>query len=533
MSNFFSHRLTKSYRDVLALARSDHAFANATSIIVTVAILSLWLAGVIFTETRHEFFRDEVRALSLTRAAHSPLDLYGLIKYEGHPVLWYLLLYIGKSIIDTPLVLPVTSIIVVFAAVAVFMFFSPFPLWFRCLFIFSALPFYEYSVMARNYGISMLLLFIGAALYRTRAKHPLWLALVLALLANTNVHSTILASLILALWAWDIVAEQKPRAVQTKGLFSYLAPFLIVFAGLLLSAAFAMPRENTIVTSVTRSLTMREIAYSLREAVLWPEQTFSEIVPPTFAPAAAAALLYFPVFGLLHRPNLLLAALGGELALGVFFRVVYQGHYQHQGLFLVFLLFLYWLFIESSTKETMTRTKHLLFRTGFYAVVLILVIQIAKAEPMVWTDIHLEQSSSKAFGKFLNDSETYRDAIIVPEPDYLLESLPYYAKNRIYFSRERRFGTTVLFTTDADYRLSLGQLLSIARGIKTRYRQPVLIVLGHRDIDKQRSGEKRYSYNKVFSWTASDSMNFNESTTLIREFNSAYGDENYRVYSVR
>ncbi len=525
-------RLTESCGGILPLAQSNNTFANTTSVIVTIAILSIWLAAVIFTETRHEFFRDEVRALSFVRAAKSPLDLYGLIKYEGHPVLWYLLLYIGKSIIDTPLILPVTSIIIGFAAVAVFMCCSPFSLWFRCLFIFGALPFYEYSVMARNYGISMLLLFIGALLYRNRAKYSLSLAFVLALLANTNVHSAILASLILALWAWDRVAERKTPAAQTAGLFSYLAPFVIVLAGLLLSAAFAMPRENTIVTSVRHSLSVRELADSFRDAVLRPERTFSEIVPPRFPPLVAAALLYLPVFGLLRRPDLLLAALGGQIAFGALFRIVYFGHYQHQGLFLVFLLFLYWLFIESSNNETMTRIKQLLFNMGLYAVMLILVIQVANAERVVWTDINLEWSSSKAFGEFLNGSAAYRDAIIVPEPDFLLESLPYYANNRIYFPREHRFGTTVSFTTDADPRLSLGQLLSIARGIKTRYRQPVLIVLGHWN-DMHKSGENKYSYNKVFSWTTNDSVNFNESTALIREYKSAYGDENYRVYAVR
>jgi len=201
------HRLTKACSEILSLAQSKYPFADAKHALVAVAILGIWLAMVIFTVTRHEFWRDEVRALSTARAASSPLDLFGLTKYGGHPILWYLLLYIGKSIVDTPLVLPVISVIIAFAAVAVFMFFAPFPLWIRCLFIFSALPLYEYSVMARNYGISMLLLFVAAVLYRNRARHSMSLAFVLVLLANTNVHSAMLVCLIGALWAWDVVVE--------------------------------------------------------------------------------------------------------------------------------------------------------------------------------------------------------------------------------------------------------------------------------------------------------------------------------------
>jgi hypothetical protein len=383
---------------------------------VSIAILGVWLTVVIFTTTNHEFWRDEVRPLSLARAANSPLDLYGLTQYDGHPILWFMLLYIGKSIFDTPLILPVTSIVIAFGAVAVFMFFAPFPLWIKCMFIFSALPVYEYSVMARDYGISMLLPFVGAVLYRNRAKHPLLLAFVLALLANTNVHSAILACLIAALWAWDTVVEQRTAPVQVGGLSPYL-PFAIVFAGVLLCAAFTMPRENTILTSV-RSVTAQDIGLSLIKATLQPERNFSDLVP--MVNPVAGLLLYLTAFGLLSRPNLFLAALGGQIAFGVLSLVVYPLEYRHQGLFLVFMLFLYWLFIQSMNKVAMTRTKHLLFNMGYVAMLILILGNCNKTPYVVWKDITMEKSSSKAFGKFLNRSALYHNAIIVPEPDYLL-----------------------------------------------------------------------------------------------------------------
>jgi hypothetical protein len=533
MMNHPGHRLSKAFSDILELARSKDSFASAKSAIVAIAILGIWLTIVIFTATRHEFSRDEVRALSLARAAISPLDLYGLTQYDGHPILWYLLLYIGKSIVDTPVILPVTSIIIAFVAVAVFMFFSPFPFWIRCLFIFSA-PLYEYSVMARNYGISMLLLFVSAVLYRNRAKYPFSLAFVLALLANTNVHSAIFACLIAAVWAWDIVVEKKTASVQGRGLSLYL-PFAIVFAGVLLCAACTVPKENAIVTSIRHTFSIRDLAYSSFDAVVHPERTFPQVVSKRFPPWVAAGLLCFAAFGLLHRANLLLAALGGQIAFGVLFRLVpYSGEYRHQGLFLVFILFLYWLLIESLNNGAMAKGKHLLFIVGLYvAMPTLVLIGVDRAKNAVWTDIRQEMSSSRAFGAFLNRTGTYRDAVIVPEPDYLLESLPYYAMNRIYLPREHRFGTTVSFTTDSNCRLSLGELLSAARGIKTRYGQSVLIVLGHRDVDKYKSGERKYSYNKVFSWNTNESADFNKSTILVREFKTSYSDENYSVYSIR
>ena len=111
----------------LMLPQTRDYFADAKFRIIAIAVLGIWLAGVIFTATRHEFYRDEVRAFSLARAAVSPLDLFPLLRDEGHPLLWYVLLYVGKSIVNTPLVLPVTSIAIAFIAVVIFIFFSPFP----------------------------------------------------------------------------------------------------------------------------------------------------------------------------------------------------------------------------------------------------------------------------------------------------------------------------------------------------------------------------------------------------------------------
>ena len=181
------------------LLRTREMSSTVTTRAIGVALIALWLAGVVLITLNHEYWRDEVRAWSLARQAASPFELPALVRYEGHPLLWYLLLFIGSSIVDSPLILPVTSTLVGLAAVTVFLWRSPFALWVKVLFIFGALPFYEYAVVARNYGVSMLLLFAAAACYRERFTRPLRLALVLALLANTNVHSAMVTGLLTAL----------------------------------------------------------------------------------------------------------------------------------------------------------------------------------------------------------------------------------------------------------------------------------------------------------------------------------------------
>src|SRR5690348_347110 len=56
-----------------------------------------WTIAACLIATRHEFWRDEVRALSLVTEASSLIDLWHSLQDEGHPILWYLLLYVGFS----------------------------------------------------------------------------------------------------------------------------------------------------------------------------------------------------------------------------------------------------------------------------------------------------------------------------------------------------------------------------------------------------------------------------------------------------
>lgn len=446
---------------LLEWARSRQPLTGGYRAVHALIILSLWLMIVTFTVTKHEFRRDEVRAFSLASSATSLVDLPHAIENEGHPLLWYLLLYLGNAVANTPLVLPIVSVSIAFAASAVFLILSPFQVWIRCLFIFS-MPAYEYSVMARNYGISVLLLFTAAALFRHRKRHPFFLATTLALLANTNAHSVILSSLVLALWAWEEVFRRRIDPIY-KSIRAFCLPFLIVLAGVLLCVISCMPKAPTIVTSAFQ-VSKEKIVYSILDAALYPGLTFERLTLSADTPILLSILIYLVLLGLVSRPELLLASFGASLGFGVLFRLVYPGGYRHQGLFLAFILFLYWLFVESKARGgAISKNGRFFYRLGMGTIAVLLVFNLARTSYSVVADISKEKSSNKAFGRFLCLDETYRDAIIVPEPDYLLESLPYYANNMIYLPRERRFSKTASFTVEARRRLSLGEMLSMSK----------------------------------------------------------------------
>ena len=86
------------------------------------------------------------------------------IRGEGNPAVWYLLLRGAHALVARPEVLQIVALIVASAAILLLVLRSPFSLPLIALILVGPFAIFEYSVMARNYGISMLLLFLLATL---------------------------------------------------------------------------------------------------------------------------------------------------------------------------------------------------------------------------------------------------------------------------------------------------------------------------------------------------------------------------------
>jgi len=518
-------------KKLLAFAQSKNPRASVATLIAALVVLCAWLILVVFTASQHEFWRDEVRALSVAQSAASPLDLFNKIHNEGHPIVWYLILYLGNLL--APQILPFAALVIALGAVAVFMFFAPFPFWLKCLFLFGVLPVYEYSVMARNYGISMLLFFVAAALYKNKSRHPVLLGVVLALLANTNIHSAMLVCLIALVWAWDAVAERRKNGQTLNPGAGFAAAFVIIAAGVALGVFPALPDDTSILGIYRNPIGPPALSKPPEQVFQEASGVFAKLMPEEAQPFLAMALLALTALGLIRRPALFLAALAGLVAFAALFLLVYWGQLRHQGIYFVFVVFLYWLRMDSANAKPARLPARVAQGMGLVALVGLLAGGVVVGYRAVTQDITTQMSSNKDLGAFLTSSEAYRDAIIVPEPDYLVESLPYYAPVSLFYPREQRFGKYVSFTTASSKYITLGILLNDAIDLKNKYGKPVLIVLGHKDVGPRQSGTARFSYGSLFQWYSADVATLNSATTLVGTFTSAVGDENYRVFLVK
>ena len=152
----------------------------------------------------HEMWRDEYQAWLVARDAHSIRELFANLRYEGNPALWHLLLYPLTAVTSDPRAMQVLNYLLAVAAVAVISFRAPFPWLWRVLHVFGYYVLFEFTLISRSYALGCFLTMLACALFPTRRTHPIRLAIVLGLLANTHVFGLAIACAIGLIAAADV-----------------------------------------------------------------------------------------------------------------------------------------------------------------------------------------------------------------------------------------------------------------------------------------------------------------------------------------
>ena len=215
----------------LAAARQRHAPFLAI-IWACFTVLVLWVAH------HHEPFSDEAQAWLLARDSSFFEMLFRRMHYEGSPALWHGMLWalvrlgapFGSMSYLSALLASLSALLVLFAA--------PFPPWLRGLFVFGYYPAYQYAVVARSYGLNVLLVTLAAILYPTRESKPLRYCLILAALANANAFGFVVAVVLFldfALTSW------KFRSTRGK---HYLISGIVFGIAAILAVAQASPAAD-------------------------------------------------------------------------------------------------------------------------------------------------------------------------------------------------------------------------------------------------------------------------------------------------
>lgn len=515
--------------------------------LVVFAMFAAWLCVVSFLSWTHLVWRDEVKPLSIAVQSDSVFVMLQQLRWEGHPSVWYLLLRAAHTLFPHPQVLLLVSVTVAASAALILLLRAPFSLPLLALILFGRFSMYEHSVMARNYGISVLLLFLFAAFYERHRDRDLLPGGLLFLLANCNVLSALLTGALLLFWSVDILCGEAPSKPRGIRMFLYNAG--LAMSGVVICFITVFPPLSDSIAVAPANFTFK----TLMQAIFLPSLQMDSwglpgsgrlinLVPPLSTPfeIIKSLILIGSTLGLIRRRGAVLAALATLVGFSLFFLILNPGAYRHQALWLAFLICLYWLAAPGyARKEPISPDKRkpfvsLLANTGTALFVLLLLLQLPfsaqKIFGIVIAPVAALENPNNNVKSILAGDPDLKQAVIVADPDFLLETLPYYVSNPTYLMREQRYGDVVHFTRKAQRELSLGDVLANARRLRQETGRPVVILLAH-EIDPSLPARRiAEGYDWTFTVTPEQARAFQMSTRLLKHRAPAETLEEYYAY---
>jgi len=517
--------------------------------LIALAMFVVWLGVVSFLAWTHLVWRDEVKALSIALQGDSVFAMVKELRWEGHPALWYLLLRSAHTLVPRPEVLQLVSIVVAALAVLILVLRAPFSLPLLALILTARFSMYEYSVMARNYGISMLLLFLFAAFYERHRDRDCLLGVLLFLLANCNVHSVLLVGGLLLFWFVDILCGEAANKLRNIRMFLYNAALAAIGVVTCFITVFPTLADSIRIdpNSVTFKTLIKGMFLPSLQFYSWglpgPDR-LARLMPLLGKPLTIvkSLILFGSTLGLIRRTGAFLAALTTLVGFSLFFVVLIPGSYRHQALWLVFLICMYWLAVPGNAQKepvSPVRLKPFVGRlstAGTALFVLVLLLQLRYSAQKVFgtviAPVAALDNRNNNVRSILAGHPDLKQAVIIADPDFLLETLPYYVSNPTYLMREQRYGNVVHFTRKAQLELSLGDVLTNGRRLQQATGRPVVILLSH-EIDPSLPAQV---YKEGINWTFTimpeQARAFQLSTRLLKHRAPAETFEEYYAHAM-
>ncbi|MBU1692647.1 MAG: hypothetical protein KKC51_01655, partial [Verrucomicrobia bacterium] len=292
--------------------------------------LYAWL--VLTTLRAHELWRDEAQTWLICRDA-SLGEMFSLLRYQGHPALWYLLV---RPLAQLGLPYETMGLLHVSLAIGsafLVLRFAPLPRLTRALLVFSFWMIWMYAIESRVYAIGILLLFLIAQGYPDRHARPWRHGLLIALLFNSNLHMAFLAGALTLGFAWETLRRRTWDA-------RHGAALALMAAGALALAwqfdFFRAPGDNMYRGSFAWERNPTAILRGITTAFFPGVQNFYEYLAP-----AAVAVLLLLIFALLTRPVCLWFVASHVLGMSLLLWLT-SALSRHYGLFLLGGIFALW-----------------------------------------------------------------------------------------------------------------------------------------------------------------------------------------------
>lgn len=404
--------------------------------VLRIVLLAAYAGLVFFTAAHHEPWFDEAQSWLIARDCPLPALLTHVLRYEGTPGLWHVLLM--------PFARPgfpyawfnYLSAAIAVGGVGLFLAYSPLPRWMTALLPFTYFLAYQYAVVARQYVLLAPLLFLIACAYRGKDRRPLLLAGLLALLAHTSVYGLMLAAAIALGHFADMLRQWQAWGAAQR--WRHLAGGVLLIVAAAAALAVIWPAADNRIKPWGGLIFAHPL---LRTGAALDEAWFSQ-------PAATAVLLLVSC-AWFYQTGVLLTFLGGLLGTTVLFVVIRVADH-HTGIALVYWLFCLWLSFDRRPQwePTARAPARRAVKLALLAVVAGLCLrQIYWTACAVRYDVQSTYCGAEAAARYIRQQHLDRQRIGVAN-DMTIAILPYFSRN-IFANFDDGYGGSFVNHADA------------------------------------------------------------------------------------
>lgn len=395
----------------------------------------LWLIFVLFIVVsvygliKHQPWRDEAQAWLIVRDL-SAGEIINQMPYEGTPPLWHFIIFpLAKSGLPYEAMIYLHYFLGV-SLIFLLLFFSPLPKIVKFILPFNYYFLFEYIIIARNYSLTALILFLIAILYKKRWDKPILYGGLIFLLAWTNVHSLAIAGFLFILFCYDLWLKNKNEQTVKNTIW---ASFILAFLGILSTILIILPQPDQVATLKFNNLFF--VGKSLAVAIL------PLLIHTSDAISAASFYWLFGlvwliiIFAFLQGWKSKFIFISSFLWLAFIFIFKHSGDLRHYGLILIFFIFAWWLdMIESPKRKKISES--IFQASAFIVLITCLLASTIYGFYFYYYTRDKNFSGSQEMAQYLLNNPELLEQEITAFPSYSGSALLPYLPNKDFYQLE-------------------------------------------------------------------------------------------------
>ena len=391
---------------------------------------------------RHQLWFDELNAWSITAASPNLATLARYVHYEGHPWLWYFVLWLPSRISTAPVAMKWVEVWIGTAIYLVIGLKSPFTRLEKVLIFLNYFVVFEYTVMSRMYGIMLLMVVLYAWRRVEKPNGVIGIAVLLGVMASTDMTGVLLSGALLLEYVYACWHDREPGAAGDATTRRQAAAALVYCGLLACSILSLLPAKDISWQSTGRLFSeaahpahLARCIVNVTAAPWWPInvefpkrfwETDMRLQRKLEFLMPLVLLVYWHCFR--RRRNLLLL-MALTVSFGIFFAdAVYIGRVRHWGITEISFLVALWLMRAEQNQQAGSGRKPRLPWSAYPLLALGVVAGLV-AVSSSWA--HPFSQSAKA-AQWLRDHHL-ADGAVVGEPDVSFSSVAEQLQRPVYF----------------------------------------------------------------------------------------------------